>query len=151
MIGFKSMSQVVHYFCFLIANLPMPGHWRYRIVKCGGVKFNLPKNKKHFVFIGTNVTFDTTYPQGIEIGNYVHITTGSVLLTHYLDTNQKEVSWKRGNIKIEDGVFIGANTVICKPVTIGKHSIVGAGSVVTKNIPPNQIWGGNPAKYIKDR
>ena len=36
-------------------------------------------------------------------------------------------------------------------VTIGKGAIVGAGSVVTKDIPPYQVWAGNPAKYIKDR
>lgn len=50
---------------------------------------------------------------------------------------------------IEENVFIGANCTILKGVTIGKNSIVGACSVVTKNIPPDEIWAGNPAKFIK--
>lgn len=52
-------------------------------------------------------------------------------------------------ITIEDEVWIGANCVITIGVTIGKHSIVGAGSVVTKDIPPYCIAVGNPAKVIK--
>ena len=50
-----------------------------------------------------------------------------------------------------DNVFIGAHSIILKGVTIGENSIVAAGSVVTKSIPANPIWGGNPAKKIKDR
>lgn len=53
-------------------------------------------------------------------------------------------------VVIDDNVFIGMNSIIMKGVTIGKNSIIGAGSVVTKNIPANQIWGGNPAKFIKE-
>ena len=52
-------------------------------------------------------------------------------------------------IIINDNVFIGANALILKGVKIGNDSIVGAGSVVTKNIPANEIWAGNPAKFIK--
>ena len=68
-----------------------------------------------------------------------------------MDTKLDEIHWKHGKIRIEDHVFLGAHTIIAKPVTIGKGSIIGAGSVVTKDIPPYQIWAGNPARYIKDR
>ncbi len=50
---------------------------------------------------------------------------------------------------IEKNVFIGANCTILKGVSIGNNSIVGACSVVTKSIPPNEIWAGNPAKFIR--
>lgn len=52
---------------------------------------------------------------------------------------------------IEDDVWIGTGSIIMSGVTIGKGSIVAAGSIVTKDIPPCEIWGGNPAKKIKDR
>lgn len=50
---------------------------------------------------------------------------------------------------IEDNAFIGARSIILKGVTIGMNSVVGAGSVVTKSIPANEIWAGNPAKFIR--
>lgn len=52
-------------------------------------------------------------------------------------------------IVIGNDVFIGANCIILKGVTIGDRAIVGAGSVVTANIPADEIWGGNPAKFIR--
>jgi len=53
-------------------------------------------------------------------------------------------------IIIEEDVFIGTRCIITKGVTIESRSIIAAGSVVTKNIPPDEIWGGNPAKFIKN-
>lgn len=52
-------------------------------------------------------------------------------------------------IHIKHDVFIGARSIICKGVTIGANSIIAAGSVVVKDVPDNEIWGGNPAIYIK--
>lgn len=57
----------------------------------------------------------------------------------------------RGPIIIEDEVWIGTNAIILSGVTIGKGAIIGAGSVVTKNIPPYAIVGGNPASIVKYR
>ena len=57
-----------------------------------------------------------------------------------------------GNTKpviLEDNVWIGDSAIVCKGVTIGKNSIIGAGAVVTKNVPPNSIFAGNLAKLVK--
>lgn len=54
-------------------------------------------------------------------------------------------------IIIEDDVWIGANAIILSGVTIGEGAIIGAGSVVTKNVEPYTIFAGNPAKKIKMR
>lgn len=70
---------------------------------------------------------------------------------HWLDLERrmKEDGGASKPVVIEDGVFVGAQTIILKGVTIGKESVVGAGSVVTKSIPAGEIWGGNPAKFIR--
>ena len=52
-------------------------------------------------------------------------------------------------ILIKKGAFIGACSIILKGVTIGEYSIIGAGSVVTRNIPSNEVWAGNPAQFIR--
>jgi len=66
-----------------------------------------------------------------------------------LDDRLADVNIPTKPVTIEDGAFIGGDVIILKGVTIGKASVVGAGSVVAKNIPPGEIWGGNPAKFIK--
>ena len=54
-----------------------------------------------------------------------------------------------GSVILEENVWVGDSAIICKGVTIGKNSIIGAGSVVTSDIPPNVIAAGNPVKVIK--
>jgi acetyltransferase-like isoleucine patch superfamily enzyme len=90
----------------------------------------------------------------VTIGNNVMFAQNIVVsgLNHgYEDINippsKQDVSCKQ--IIIDDEVWIGANSTITAGVTIGKHSVIGAGSVVTKNIPPFSVAVGNPAKIIK--
>ena len=52
-------------------------------------------------------------------------------------------------VVLEDNVWIGDSAIICKGVTIGKNSIIGAGAVVTKDVPENSVYAGNPAKLVK--
>ena len=52
-------------------------------------------------------------------------------------------------VRIKSGAWIGGHSIILKGVTIGKNSVIGAGSIVTHDIPDNEVWAGNPAKYIK--
>lgn len=96
---------------------------------------------------------------GITIGNYVKIGAGCL----FLDTDFHASDWKlRCNPKtdginaksapivVDDHVFIGARSIICKGVHIGEHSVIASGSVVVKDIPANCIAGGNPCKVIKN-
>lgn len=129
-----------------IANLPMPGHkWRPLFVKMGGVIVYDYKK----VFIGRNVSFDAVNPELIKIKSGVRITAGSSILTHYF--NPSTGHYDKGIVLIEEDAFIGTKTIITKPITIGKRAVVGAGSVVTKNIPADEIWAGNPARFIRKR
>lgn len=96
--------------------------------------------------------------KNILIGNYVKI-GGNVCIYdtdfHSLNPILRQNSKKdQGNtakqdVVIEDNVFIGAHSTILKGVTIGANSIIGASSLVSKDIPKNEIWAGNPAKFIK--
>lgn len=95
----------------------------------------------------------------INIGRNVNIGAGCLIM----DTNFHSLNWqdrlngtdteisKQSTAPINIGylVFIGARSIILKGVTIGAKSIVGAGSVVSCNIPAGEIWAGNPAKFIK--
>lgn len=111
--------------------------------------------------IGSNsgITSTAIYcAEKIEIGNYVNIGAGCLVM----DTNFHSTNWeirmdrekdiinaKTAPVKIDDFVFIGARSIICKGVHIGEKSLVAAGSVVVKDIPAGELWGGNPAKFIK--
>lgn len=90
----------------------------------------------------------------VEIGSNVvtGIGTQIVGLTHNYENIELPIKTQgvSGNtIKISDDVWIGGNSVIIQGVKIGKHSLVAAGSVVTKNVEPYTIVAGNPAKPIK--
>ena len=52
---------------------------------------------------------------------------------------------------IEDDVLIGANAVVLEGIRIGRGAIIGAGSIVTKDVPSNAVVAGNPARYIRDK
>ena len=68
-----------------------------------------------------------------------------------LDLFINEQGTNRKGVVIKDGVWLGARCVILDGVTVGENSIIAAGSIVTKDVPPYEIWGGNPAKLIKNR
>lgn len=93
----------------------------------------------------------------ITIGNHVDIGAGCYIFdTNYHSTDYRvrmnersDTDVKTAPIVIEDNVFIGARSIVCKGVKIGARSIIAAGSVVVKDIPSDVIAGGNPCKIIK--
>lgn len=92
----------------------------------------------------------------IEIGDNVMMSPRvSIYAENHLfddpDLTIKEQGVKREFVKIEDDCWIAANTVILAGVTIGRGSVIAAGSVVNKDVPPYSIVGGVPAKVIKSR
>jgi acetyltransferase-like isoleucine patch superfamily enzyme len=86
----------------------------------------------------------------IIIGDRCIITHGCIILSH--DRARKRINPDdkgSGIVRLGNDVFIGVNSVILRDVTIGDYSIVGAGSVVTKDVPPFVVVAGNPAKIIR--
>lgn len=88
---------------------------------------------------------------GITIGNNVFIApkVNLVTINHDFHPNRRRTTYCKP-IVIEDNVWIGINSTILPGVRIGKNAIIGAGSVVTKDVKPNTVVGGNPAKFIKN-
>jgi len=93
----------------------------------------------------------------VKIGRHVKI-GGNVRIYdhdfHSLDYQvrrgaEDQFQIKTRPVEIGDDVFIGANTIILKGVSIGDRAVVGAGSVVSRNIGPDEIWAGNPARLIR--
>lgn len=111
------------------------------------------------VIIGNNVGMSGTIivaRQRVEVGNNVKIGGNCIIIdtdSHSLDyMKRRDSSTDWGVAKsviIENDVLLGANTIVLKGVTIGARTIVGAGSVVTKTLPPDCVAGGNPAKVIR--
>jgi acetyltransferase-like isoleucine patch superfamily enzyme len=86
----------------------------------------------------------------IIIGDRCTITHGCIILSH--DRSKKRIDSQdkgKGTVRLGNDVFIGVNSVILRDITIGDYSIVGAGSVVTKDVPPSVVVAGNPARIIK--
>lgn len=87
----------------------------------------------------------------VEIGKQCLIGSGCKIYDtnfHVLPIQGKGKRIKSAPIIIEDRVFIGAGSTVLKGVRIGENSVIGAGSVVTKDIPSNEVWSGNPARFI---
>ena len=79
----------------------------------------------------------------ITIGNKVEIANGSYILSHTSVRSQKE-----GTV-LEDNVKVFVNAVVLPGVKVGKNSIVGAGCVIVRDVPPNVVMMGNPARVVK--
>ncbi|HML34175.1 acyltransferase [Sporomusa sphaeroides] len=95
-------------------------------------------------------------PYLIYIGKKVTIADGVRFITHdggnwiFRHDDKYEKVNNFGNIIVHDNCFIGADSIILPGITIGPNSVVGAGAVVTKNVPERSVVAGNPARVITD-
>ena len=154
----------------LIANFAPEGSGRIKIGKnvtinsgleanpVGGVRTVLLfKNKGALIEIGDSTGISNAMIAAYEhvfIGKNVSIGAGvKIMDTDFHPINLEEriqnINIPHRPVRIEDGAFIGTEAMILKGVTIGAESVIGAGSIVAKSVPPGEIWAGNPAKFIK--
>ncbi|CAL2060699.1 DapH/DapD/GlmU-related protein [Tenacibaculum sp. 190524A05c] len=129
----------------------------------------LSRNLKSMIRVGENAKIEIGNNVGVSsvtlwakksiyIGDNVKLGAGTIIMDsdmHSLDYElRRKVETDSNNtiskeVSIGNDVFIGANSIVTKGVVIGDRSIIATGSVVVKSIPENEIWGGNPAKFIK--
>ncbi|MEM8705071.1 MAG: acyltransferase [Actinomycetota bacterium] len=107
--------------------------------------------------IGSNVfvNYGTSIGVGkkVTIGDDVLIGTGCIIIDsdfHRLEPDRRNERDEPEPITLENNVWLGNRVIVHKGVTIGQDSVIAAGSIVTKDVPPGQIWGGAPAKFIRD-
>lgn len=108
------------------------------------------------IFVGDNVRIDAGHADLIYIGDHAHVTGGCRLLCHQRNLRHyrkgddaAKLPYKLGEIHIGKGVMIGMESLIMPGVTIGDGAIVGAFSLVTRDIPAWTIATGRPAKVVK--
>ena len=118
--------------------------------------FSCINNAVGDVIIGdhTRIGLHNTIIGPVTIGNHVNLAQGitvTALNHNFADTDKRidEQGVCTSPVVIEDDIWIGANAVVLPGVTIGHHSVVAAGAVVTKDIPPHSLVAGVPAKIIK--
>ena len=127
---------------------PMHPRWRVAIHRWRGVKIGKG------VFIGSEVFIDNTYPQSITIGDNVSVASGAFIVGHFIVPMhlKKALGVDRPTnigVNLQRGCYVGPRSLIMDGVTIGECSVIGAGAIVTKDIPAYSIAVGNPAKVIR--
>lgn len=102
--------------------------------------------------IGDNVTIKPGVQvwDGVQLEDNVFVGP-NVTFTNDLYPKSKNEDFDLKKTIIKKGASIGANATILAGITIGENALIGAGSVVTKNVPDNEIWIGNPAQFYKMR
>jgi maltose O-acetyltransferase len=82
-----------------------------------------------------------------QLGPYVQLLTS----THELAADRRQEGWERAlPITLGDNVWLGGGVIVCPGVTIGQDTVVGAGSVVTRDLPPGVLAVGNPARIVRE-
>lgn len=129
-------------------SVPMFPGWRARIHMWRGVHIG------NNVFIGSDVFIDNTYPEDIFIEDSVTIISRTMIIGHSFNPLHLEKvlspngQSKRG-VKLSMGSYVGAQCIIMPGVTIGECAIIGAGSIVTEDIPAYSLAMGSPARVVR--
>jgi len=100
-------------------------------------------------WIGENVWIDNL--DNVSLGNDVCLSQGSMLLTGNHDYKIYNMPFRNAQIILEEGVWIGAKSIVCSGVICKSHSILTVGSIATKNLDEFTIYQGNPATALRKR
>lgn len=147
--GLQAVRSVRYRLLHALARyLPMFPRWRVALHRMRGVHIG------EEVFIGSDVFIDNTYPESIVIEDMVTIISRTMILGHtFIPHHLTDVMGDDGPAKkgavLKKGCYLGAQCIVMPGVTIGENAVVGAGSIVTTDIPPNSVAMGSPARAVR--
>lgn len=119
------------------------------IKPCVNIKFPWKLTIGNNCWIGEKVWIDNL--DTVSIGDNVCLSQGALILTGNHDYSDSSMPYRNNPINIEEGVWIGAKSVVCSSVHCASHSILTVGSIATKNMDAYTIYQGNPAVEIRKR
>jgi putative colanic acid biosynthesis acetyltransferase WcaF len=119
------------------------------IKPCVNIKYPWKLTIGNHTWIGENVWIDNL--DDVIIGSNVCLSQGALLLCGNHNYKLSTFDLMIGKIVLEDGVWIGAQSIVCGGVTCHSHAVLSVNSVTTKHIEPYSIYRGNPAEKIADR
>ncbi len=119
------------------------------IKPCVNIKYPWLLTIGNEVWIGENVWIDNIAM--VTIGSNVCLSQGAVILTGSHDYKKASFNLITGSVILEDGVWIGALSIVNQGVTVASHSVLTSGSVATKNLEAYSVYQGNPAVKIRER
>lgn len=152
----------LNYYIFNSA-IPWPNPIKVSLLKVFGAKVGSGINMKPKVriknpwrltigdncWIGEGVWIDNL--EDVVIGANVCLSQGAMLLTGNHDYTVTDFAYRLSGINLEDGVWIGAQSVVCPGVTCKSHAILTVNSVATKQLDAYKIYSGNPATFVRER
>ncbi|MFL0161732.1 WcaF family extracellular polysaccharide biosynthesis acetyltransferase [Aquirufa salirivi] len=148
---------------FFLTNIPYPNVLKVSILRYFGakvgqhvvikpwvkIKFPWKLTLGDYVWLGEEAWIDNI--SEIIIGNHVCISQGALLLTGNHDYKKSSFDLMTQGIKVEDGVWIGAKSIVSGGVILKSHSVLTVGSFTSKDLAPFTINQGNPAQVVKQR
>lgn len=111
--------------------------WRLYLVKIWKMDIH------PYTLVSLKAVLDRTYPQGIHIGEGSAVSFDAVILSH------DHIAGKHTHTTIGRYCQIGARSIVMPGITVGDHSVIAAGAIVTKDVPPRSIVAGNPGRIIR--
>lgn len=150
----RGRHSVIHY----SARMDTPPYRKFHLGDYSVVEsYSCINNAVGDVIIGdhTRIGLHNTIIGPVTIGNHVNLAQGITVtaLNHNFTDRERRIDEQgvtTSLVTINDDVWIGANAVILPGVNIGSHSVIAAGAIVTKDVPPHTIVAGVPAKIIKE-
>lgn len=100
--------------------------------------------------VATGAKIDNFRGSKVIIGDDCVLTEDSHILAHDASSKVEGEGICKGTTTLGNNVFLGYRAIVLMGVTIGDNVIIGAGSIVTKDVPSNEVWAGNPARKIRD-